>query len=145
MGKTFSWFWLALVLSSLALLNHVDLIFDTLHFRSINERKATISDAHNDTFYTTDKLTLNTILQTMERAHPGIRKRFVDKITSKACGVFLWVVLVVSRLETWLRNYESSAEMEGEIDSLSSDLERLYEHMLESQTQQHRLFGSKYL
>lgn len=95
--------------------------------------------------YTSDYLGSNNVLQGMETIEPGVTSRLVKEVTLKACGVFLWVVLVVQRLIVGLQNYETIAELEKEIERLPSDLEKLYEHMLGSQSEQHRLLGSKYL
>ena len=55
------------------------------------------------------------------------------------------MVLVVRRLITCLQNYDTMADLTNEIEKLPSDLEKLYEHMLGSQSVEHRVLGSKYL
>ncbi|RYP86570.1 hypothetical protein DL770_004869 [Monosporascus sp. CRB-9-2] len=95
--------------------------------------------------YSWDKLGSNATLKGMESVEPGVTAQLIDSIMSKACGVFLWVVLVVQRLINSLQNYETMEELAKEIDRLPSDLEQLYEHMLGSQKPEHRVLGSKYL
>jgi hypothetical protein len=65
--------------------------------------------------YTWDNLGTNPILRDMETLETGIVTKLVESVTSKACGVFLWVVLVVKRLITCLRNYDTVADLTKEI------------------------------
>ena len=111
-------------------------------FPKLQLQDLTRDDIHQ---YTYDILGTNPILQGMETVETGVTARLVEAVTSKACGVFLWVVLVVRRLIVGLQNYESMVDLEREIGRLPSDLEKLYEHMLGSQSEQHRVLGSKYL
>jgi len=94
--------------------------------------------------YIKDRLRSNAVLQRMETIQPGVTSELAGKVALKAYGVFLWVNLVVRRLIVCLQNYETIAELEKEIERLPSDLEQLYNHMLGSQSKQHRLLGSKY-
>ena len=80
----------------------------------------------------------------MEVVEPGTTSRLVSEVTSKACGVFLWVVLVVERLILCLQKYKTISQLEEEIQALPSDLEKLYDHMLKSQDKQQQSLGSKY-
>ncbi|KAI9168015.1 Vegetative incompatibility protein [Paramyrothecium foliicola] len=95
--------------------------------------------------YVWDKLGMNQTLREMEAVEKGVTDTLVESVTSKACGVFLWVVLVVKRLVNSLQNYETMLELALQIERLPSDLERLYEHMLGTQSVQHQVLGSKYL
>ncbi|KAI0450411.1 hypothetical protein F5B21DRAFT_517507 [Xylaria acuta] len=95
--------------------------------------------------YSCDKLELNPTLRRMESFQRGVTTQLVDAVTSKACGVFLWVVLVVRGLISSLQDYNTIEELMKEIDRLPSDLEQLYQHMLGSQRPEHRILGSKYL
>ncbi|KAH8894388.1 hypothetical protein GQ53DRAFT_643662, partial [Thozetella sp. PMI_491] len=94
--------------------------------------------------YANDKLRSNTVLQKMEVSDPDVTAQLVSGICSKACGVFLWVVLVVQRLTISLQNYDTRKELEAEMEKLPSDLESLYDHMLGSQSKHHQILGSKY-
>lgn len=97
------------------------------------------------TLYVKDKLDSDPLMAKMEAYQKGFTTQMIESVTSKACGVFLWVILVVKRLKTRLQDYDSVAELEAEIERLPSDLEKLYEHMLGAMSQEHRVLGSKYL
>lgn len=58
-------------------------------------------------------------------------QRFMDEITFKASGVFLWVTLVVRTLVDGLRNHDPISQLLQELQDLPSDLEDLYQNMLE--------------
>ena len=95
--------------------------------------------------YTWDNLGTNLILRDMETVEAGIVTKLVESVTSKSCGVFLWVVLVAKRHITCLQNYNTMADLTKESKKLPSDLEELYEHMLGSQSVYLRVLVSKYL
>ncbi|KAK1764207.1 hypothetical protein QBC33DRAFT_201658 [Phialemonium atrogriseum] len=97
------------------------------------------------TLYVKDKLDSDPLMAKMEAYQKGFTTQMIESVTSKACGVFLWVILVVKRLKARLQDYDSVAELEAEIEKLPSDLEKLYEHMLGAMSQEHRVLGSKYL
>ncbi|KAL9093980.1 MAG: hypothetical protein Q9165_003650 [Trypethelium subeluteriae] len=100
----------------------------------------------NDIFqYVLDNLGSHPLCQRMEQGEPGITQQLVQTVTSRAQGVFLWVVLVVRNLIKGLQNYDTPTELLGEIDRLPSDLEELYEHMLGSMSPSNQVQGSKLL
>jgi hypothetical protein len=61
--------------------------------------------------YKWDNLGTNPILRDMETVEAGIVTELVESVTSKFCGVFLWVVLVAKRLITCLQNYNSATSI----------------------------------
>ncbi|KAL2824362.1 hypothetical protein BDW59DRAFT_86486 [Aspergillus cavernicola] len=52
------------------------------------------------------------------------------QVVDKACGVFLWVYLVVPSLREGIRNGDSIADLQRRLDALPSDLEELFEKLL---------------
>ncbi|ETS87088.1 hypothetical protein PFICI_00916 [Pestalotiopsis fici W106-1] len=51
-------------------------------------------------------------------------------IANRAQGVFLWVKLVTQSLRDGMTGYDTAEELESRLDSLPSDLESLYRHLL---------------
>ena len=68
----------------------------------------------------------------------GASDRLTAEITSKANGVFLWVVLVTKSLLNGLRNYDHISDLLRRLEDLPGDLEELYDHMLFSVDKQYR-------
>ncbi|KAL8709983.1 MAG: hypothetical protein Q9225_007375 [Loekoesia sp. 1 TL-2023] len=58
-------------------------------------------------------------------------QRFMNEIIFKASGVFLWVTLVVRTLVEGLRNHDPIPQLLQVLQDLPSDLEDLYQNMLE--------------
>ncbi|CZT05811.1 uncharacterized protein RCO7_03950 [Rhynchosporium graminicola] len=54
--------------------------------------------------FTWDQLGSYAVLLGMETTEGGVATTIIEYVTSKACGVFLWVVLVVKRLLVCLQN-----------------------------------------
>jgi hypothetical protein len=82
--------------------------------------------------YVKDKLERNNHMQELLIESPKEATSFVDELVEKADGVFLWVVLVVKSLVSGLCNGDGLFHLRSRLGSLPSDLETLYEHMLES-------------
>lgn len=57
---------------------------------------------------------------------------FIEKITTRAEGVFLWVFLVTKLLRDGLTNYDTINDLNNILDEMPSDLERFFMHMLSS-------------
>ncbi|KAF9773449.1 hypothetical protein IL306_008731 [Fusarium sp. DS 682] len=95
--------------------------------------------------YVEDHLYNNSILNDMEEVEAGITAKLIYIITTRACGVFLWVVLVVRILTRQLQDYDSVPELLQEIDNLPADLEQLYDRMLGAIDPKYRVQSSKYL
>ncbi|KAI9656830.1 MAG: hypothetical protein M1821_003469 [Bathelium mastoideum] len=93
--------------------------------------------------YVLDNLGSHPLCERMELGEPGITQQLVKTVTSRAQGVFLWIVLVVKNLIRGLQNYDTPAELLREVDRLPSDLEELYEHMLGSMSPSNQVQGSK--
>ncbi|KAI9647790.1 hypothetical protein NHQ30_004178 [Ciborinia camelliae] len=69
-------------------------------------------------------------------------KSIVDEITQRAQGVFLWAFLVTRSLRDGLVNGDTISELQQRLNSLPSDLENLFKHMLEKvDSHYHRKMG----
>lgn len=64
-----------------------------------------------------------------KRDPEGTRQLIVDTV-SKACGVFLWVYLVVESLIQGITNADRMSDLQVRLASLPSDLEDLFEKLL---------------
>lgn len=95
--------------------------------------------------YLSDHLGAHSLMKRMEYGEPGITASLTSKIINLASGVFLWVVIVVRNLRLRLQDYDTVANLLEEVDRLPSDLEKLYDHMLEGMSEQNRVLGSKLL
>ncbi|KAF4337110.1 P-loop containing protein [Fusarium beomiforme] len=95
--------------------------------------------------YVEDHLYSNSILSKIEEVEVGITIKLIYIITTRACGVFLWVVLVVRILTRQLQDYNSVPELLQEIDNLPADLEHLYDRVLGAIDPKYRVQSSKYL
>ncbi|KAF9878403.1 hypothetical protein CkaCkLH20_03895 [Colletotrichum karsti] len=58
--------------------------------------------------------------------------QLVDRIAAQACGVFLWAFFVTRSLREDLSNGEEIGGLARRLSQLPSDLDRLFQHMLES-------------
>lgn len=86
----------------------------------------------------------NQLMNNMETLEPGLTDRLVNLISTRADGVFLWVILVVKSIIHSLQNYDTTADLIDQVKRLPEDLEKLYDHMLGSMEKQHRVLASKY-
>jgi hypothetical protein len=101
---------------------------------------------YNDTKrYVEDKLGHNLVLARMDSAEPGVTNQLVQGITSKASGVFLWVILAVRSLTSGLQDYDTTSDLLRRLEELPPDLEKLYERMLGAMSTKHRTQGSRML
>lgn len=55
----------------------------------------------------------------------------IEKITERANGVFLWVFLVTTSLRKGLSNGDTITDLQRRLDSLPTDLESFFRHMLD--------------
>ena len=65
----------------------------------------------------------------------GLDERYqalIQEIVDRAHGVFLWVTLVVNSLRRGMRNRDTIEELQERLQSLPTDLEDFFHHMLES-------------
>ncbi|KAI8632893.1 hypothetical protein F5Y19DRAFT_333100 [Xylariaceae sp. FL1651] len=58
--------------------------------------------------------------------------KLISEITNRAEGVFLWVFLVTRMLRDGLMNDDTLAELRMRLDSVPTDLEKFFKHILES-------------
>lgn len=95
--------------------------------------------------YVDAELLQDQLLQDMDCLEPGIAAEIKHSLTSKASGVFLWIVLVVRRLLIGLGNYEDRSMLIAAIDELPNDLEDLYDFMFGKMNKSNQIEGSRYL
>lgn len=62
----------------------------------------------------------------------------LDTIVTKASGVFMWVCLVVKSLLEGLRDGDTFSELQERLEELPSDLQDLYQHMLDRIPEKYR-------
>ena len=80
--------------------------------------------------YVEDKVYGNLRMVQLRDADPVNTDFLVEEIVSKASGVFLWVVLVVTSLLDGLTNRDRISDLRRRLELLPADLEDLYKHML---------------
>lgn len=74
----------------------------------------------------------NRMFSNLQKARPREAAGLVLEVTEKACGVFLWVHLVVLSLLQGLRDGDSIADLRERLLLLPSDLEELFEKIIGS-------------
>jgi hypothetical protein len=84
--------------------------------------------------YVKDNFEANSKFQQLSKLDPMNTSLFSDEIVAKANGVFLWVYLVVKSLLDGLRNRDSIFDLQRRLKMLPSDLNALYNHMLDRVT-----------
>lgn len=72
----------------------------------------------------------NEFYQRLKKNEPQNAKRLVNNVVKKACGVFLWVKLVVNSLLKGLVNGDEMSHLQARLNELPSDLEDLFEDIL---------------
>jgi hypothetical protein len=80
--------------------------------------------------YVNDNLKSSQRYQALSLQEPIKAPALVEEIVSKADGVFLWVKLVVKSLLSGLGKHDDISDLQHRLRLLPSDLEKLYEHML---------------
>ncbi|KUJ13754.1 uncharacterized protein LY89DRAFT_752926 [Mollisia scopiformis] len=63
---------------------------------------------------------------------PDFANQLVENVASKACGVFLWVHLVVHSLLSGMNYGDRISDLQRRLDLLPPDLENLYDKILQS-------------
>lgn len=76
--------------------------------------------------YVCDQFASNKGFSSLQTAEPDYAAKLISGITTKASGVFLWVVLVVRSLLSGLASGDRISDLEAGLDSLPSDLESLF-------------------
>jgi hypothetical protein len=56
-------------------------------------------------------------------------ERLTEEIVTRSDGIFLWVVIVVKALREALEDGRDTATFEGELATLPTELEALFEHL----------------
>jgi ankyrin repeat protein/energy-coupling factor transporter ATP-binding protein EcfA2 len=74
----------------------------------------------------------NRMFSSLQKARPHEATSLILEITQKACGVFLWVHLVVLSLWQGLQDGDSIADLRERLLLLPSDLENLFEKIIGS-------------
>jgi hypothetical protein len=77
------------------------------------------------------KLLSHSKIQSQIHRGSELGARLVDSIASKACGVFLWVFLVVRLLLECLSDGSYPEDLERIIETYPDEIHELYEHMFE--------------
>ena len=94
----------------------------------------TLSDiAH----YANESLSANLAFQELRQYSPNYASRLIENITTKASGVFLWVVLVVRSLLEGLEQGDRPTELQRRLDHLPEELNDLFKKMLHGLTGDH--------
>jgi hypothetical protein len=88
--------------------------------------------------YVRSKLLSHSKVQSQIHRGSELGTRLVDSIASKACGVFLWVFLVVRSLLECLSDGSNPEDLERVIETYPEELHQLYEHMFERMKPPHR-------
>jgi len=111
-------------------------------FPSIRVQDLTVTDIE---YYIEEELVTDDLLQEMNTLYPGFSDQVIKELTSKASGVFLWIILVVKDLLIGLENYDKPDTLMHKINRLPSDLEDLYDHMFARMSPEYQQEGSMLL
>lgn len=95
---------------------------------SLKLENLTRSDILN---YVTAEFQENANFRQLQRREPDIADRFIESIAKKACGVFLWVRLVVVSLLAGLGHGDRIEDLERRLAALRPELENLCGVMLD--------------
>jgi hypothetical protein len=82
--------------------------------------------------YVSSKLSCNLGFAALQRGDLQSASSLIDSVSTKACGVFLWVTLVVQSLLEGLTDGERLSDLHKRLDSLPADLEALFWGILNS-------------
>lgn len=80
--------------------------------------------------YVDDKLLNEPRVRRLVRKDPESARKLKSMIVARASGVFLWVTLAVRLLLDGLKPGDTSADLEGRVRSIPSDLDKLFRHIL---------------
>jgi hypothetical protein len=83
-------------------------------------------------YYISSKLSYNLGFVALQRGDPDFASSLIDNMSTKASGVFLWVVLVVQSLLQGLTDGERPSDLQRRLDSIPADLETLFWKILKS-------------
>jgi len=93
----------------------------------------TAPDIHR---YVSDKLGGNQGFLDLQQAEPEYASELIGKVTIRASGVFLWVVLVTKELMKGLLQGDRLQDLDRRLHTLPTDLEALFRKMLNFQDRQ---------
>jgi hypothetical protein len=82
--------------------------------------------------YVSSNLSANPGFTALQRLDSEYAARLINNVTTKASGVFLWLVLVVKSLLEGLTDGERLPELQDRLNSLPADLESLFWRILNS-------------
>ncbi|KAK8139442.1 hypothetical protein PG984_002822 [Apiospora sp. TS-2023a] len=82
--------------------------------------------------YVSALLYSHTYMKQLERRSPDEASRLVTSIVEKARGVFLWVKIVTRSLLRGLSDYNRISDLKKRVSHLPSDLEALYQHIIDN-------------
>lgn len=82
--------------------------------------------------YVEDHLAKNKWMLQLQEEEPTNTSDIIEEIVQRACGVFLWVKLVVKSLMNGLTNRDDVSRLRERLEALQTDLEMLYGYMLDS-------------
>lgn len=80
--------------------------------------------------FTLDKLGRDPNVRNLLGPEPGKAEWLIEEVVSRACGVFLWVCLVVNLLIKGIRDGDDTMALYNRLLSLPGDLEALFQRIL---------------
>ncbi|KAF2673850.1 hypothetical protein BT63DRAFT_451905 [Microthyrium microscopicum] len=81
----------------------------------------------------------------LKLAYPDNASQLTEQISSKASGVFLWVVLVVNSLKRGFTDGDRLSDIHDRLDHLPEQLEKLFSKILRSQEPEYYKQATRYL
>lgn len=81
--------------------------------------------------YVTDKLKMHARMKQLAASKAKEADELVQELVQKACGVFIWVKLVVNSLLDGLTNRDRISDLRIRLRALPSGIEELYSHMFQ--------------
>ncbi|KAI0437700.1 hypothetical protein F4803DRAFT_537550 [Xylaria telfairii] len=81
-------------------------------------------------WYAEQKLQSNAAFRQLQQYNSEYARFLIENITSKASGVFLWVVLVVRSLLEGLDQGDKATELHDRLDELPDELDQLFKKLL---------------
>lgn len=107
-----------------------------------------LEDLTNDDVrqYAESRLGRHSLMRRLEAINTGATAELVKGIVSNACGVFLWVSLVIDILIHGLEERDLLFELRRKLDKLlPNDLRKLYSYMLRSLSEENKIQGTNLL
>ena len=87
--------------------------------------------------FVVDRFNSSKMFGTMARVFPERATQFIQEITAKSCGVFLWVRIVVESLITGCRDGDSIEDLQKRLNALPADLEELFKKIIQRMDKEH--------